>query len=192
VIKDKLAYLYNQAVIEASIPKATEEVLHKFYEEQKDSIFYQLKKIYIYARIYSDSVQAADEIKKIKDGIPFEKISNRWFNKSFIRKRDGSLQSYLSREKPYLAEAAFKLKLNEVAGPVEYYDPEKGKQFAVIKCSEVYPEKQLTYDEVKDRIAEEFTIYYRQKISNEIETALKKKYNVEIFENTLSQVLSSK
>ncbi len=54
LIKDRLIYLYNQAVIEASIPETTPEALHNFYEDHKDSIFYQLKVVYIYVRVYSD------------------------------------------------------------------------------------------------------------------------------------------
>ena len=193
IIKDRLAYLYNQAVIEGAIPEATPEALKKFYEDQRDSIFYQLKKININTRIYSDSTKAAAEIEKINNGIPFEKISNRWLVKTFIRERDGSLESFSSQEPPYLAEASFRLGLNEVAGPVAYYDSTKGKQFAVVKCIRIRPEKQLTYDDVKGkRIKEEFRDYYRQKISEEVEAKLKDKYDVEIFEDVLAKELESK
>jgi len=192
VIKGGLVPLYNRAVIEGSIPEATPEALHKFYNDHKDSIFYQLKKINIYARIYSDSAKAAADINEINKGIPFEKVSNSWFDKAFIRERDGSLKSYRSKEPPYLAKAAFKLGLNDVAGPVEYYDSTKGKQFAVIKCIYTQPEKQLTYDDVKGkRVEEEFKNYYRQKISDEVDARLKEKYDVKIFEDALSEAISS-
>jgi hypothetical protein len=190
VIKARLTYLYDLAVIEESIPEATPEALQKFYNDHKDSIFYQLKKINIYARIYSDSVKAAADINEIKKGIPFEKVSINWLNKAFIRERDGSLKSYRSNEPPYLANAVFKLGLNDVAGPVEYFDPTKGKQFAVIKCIYIQPEKQLTYDDVKGkRIEEEFKNYYRQKISDEVDAKLKKKYSVEIFDKAYSEAI---
>ena len=193
LIKDRLIYLYNQAVIEASIPERTPEALHKFYEDHKDSIFYQLKVVYIYARVYSDSARAAEDINKIRKGTPFEKVKDAWLIKMFIRERDGSLKAYRTKGGDYLAKAAFELNLNESAGPIEYNDSTKGKQFAVIKCFKILPEKQLTYDEVKGkRIEEEFKNYYRKKISDEIEARLKKKYNVRIFENVLSEVIASK
>ena len=192
VLKHRIALAYNQELIENQIPEATEAALHKFYEEQRDSIFYQLKVIYIHARIYTDSIKAADEIKEIKKGIPFEKISNSWFNKGFVREKDGKLKSYFSTEPPYLAEAAFKLELNEVAGPIEYTDTSNVKNYAVIKCADILPEKQLTYEDVKNEIKEKFIDYYRNKISNEVDLRLKKKYKVEIFENVLSNALSAK
>lgn len=193
VIYDGLVYLYNLAVIDGSIPEATPEALHRFYEHHKDSLFYQLKVVYIYARIYSDSAKAAADINQIKKGTPFEKVLNAWLVKMFIRERDGSLKAYRTAGGEYLAEAAFKLSLNESAGPIEYYDSAEGKQFAVIKCFQIQPEKQLTYDEVKGkRIEEEFKNYYRQQISEEVDAKLKKKYSVEIFENVLSEAIASK
>jgi len=190
VIKARLVFLYNQAVIERTIPEATPEALQGFYKDHKDSTFYQLNKINIYARIYSDSAKAVADINEINKGTPFEKVSPNWWNKAFIRERDGSLKSYRSNEPPYLAKEAFKLGLNDVAGIVEYSDSTKGKQFAVIKCIYIQPEKQLTYDDVKGkRIEEEFKIYYRQKISDEVDAMLKKKYGVEIFENVFSDAI---
>lgn len=84
------------------------------------------------------------------------------------------------------------MSLNESAGPVEYDDSTKGKQFAVIKCFQIEPERQLTFDDVKgNKIEEEFKNYYRQKISDEVDAGLKKKYKVEIFENVLSKAIAS-
>ena len=149
--------------------------------------------MYIYARVYSDSAKAAADINEIKKGTPFEKVKDAWLIKMFIRERDGSLKAYRTAGGDYLAKAAFKLSLNECAGPIEYNDSTKGKQFAVIKCFKIQPEKQLTYDDVKGkRIEEEFKNYYREKISDEVDAKLKKKYKVEIFENVLSEAIASK
>jgi hypothetical protein len=192
VIVERLCYVFNQAVIEASIPQATPEALSRFYEDHKDPIFYQLKKVYIYARVYSDSAKAAADINEIKKGTPFEKVSNAWLVKMFIRERDGSLKAYRTAGGDYLAKAAFALDLNESAGPVEYEDSTESKQFAVLKCFKIEPEKQLTYDDVKgERIEEEFKNYYRQKLSDDVVAKLKEKYRVEIFENVLSGEIAS-
>ena len=190
---DRLLYLYNKSVIDGSIPEATPEVLHKFYEDHKDSIFYQLKIAYIYARIYSDSAKAAADINEIKKGTPFEKVKSSWLVKMFIRERDGTCKAYKTYGGDYLAEAALKLSLNECAGPIAYVDSTEGKQYAVIKCFKIQPEKQLTFDDVKGkRITEDFKNYYRQKITDEIDAGLKKKYSVEIMEDVLSEAIASK
>jgi hypothetical protein len=193
VLADRLLYVYNQAVIDGSIPEATPEALHQFYEDHKNSIFYQLKVVYIYARIYSDSAKAAADINEIKKGTPFEKVSNAWLINMYIRERDGSLKAYRTSCGDYLARAAFQLHVNESAGPVVYDDSTGAKQFAIIKCFRIQPEKQLTYDDVKGkRIEEEYNNYYRRKISDKIDAGLRRKYRVEIFQNVLSEAIESK
>ena len=193
VIADRLLYLFNQAVIEGSIPKVTPEALHRFYDDHKDPTFYQLKKVFIYARVYSDSAKAAAEINEIRKGTPFEKVSNSMLVKIFIRERDGRLKVYRTEGGDYLAKAAFNLSLNESAGPIAYDDSTEGKQYAVINSFRIDPEKQLTYDDVKgERIEEEFKNYYHQKIADEVDAGLKKKHSVEIFENVLSEAIASK
>ncbi len=192
VIVQRLCYLFNQAVIEANIPQATPEALRTFYEDHKDPIFYQLKKVYIYARVYSDSAKAAEDIDEIHRGTRFEKVKDYWLVKVFIRERDGSLKAYKTSGGDYLAKAAFALDLNESAGPVVYEDSTGSKQFAVLKCIKIEPEKQLTYDDVKgERLEQGFKDYYRQKISDDVVAKLKKKYGVEIFENVLSGEIAS-
>lgn len=185
-LKHRIAYVYNQTMIEDKIPPVTEESLQKFYNENMTPFYYQLEKKTIYARIYGDSIKAAEEIKAIKNGTTFEKYSNSYWVKTYERQKDGSLKSYLSTEPPYLAEAAFKLQLNEVAGPIKYIDKEKGVQYAVIMCAEIRPEKQLTYQDVRGRIREDFIEYHRERLSSEIEKYLFSKYKVEFFPNTLN------
>ena len=162
VLKNQIVYLYNLAVVDSQIPEPTGEILHKFYNEQKDSLFYQLKKINIYAMIFPGEKKAEEVMQRIESGTPFEKISGDWFVKTFIRDREGNIKSYFSREEPFLGKAAFKLKLNETAGPVAYNDPEKGKQYAIIKCVNIRPEKQLFFADVKNSIVEDFRNYQRE------------------------------
>ena len=190
VLKGRIVYLYNQANIEQKIPEATEDALRQFYNERKDSTYYQLKKINIYAKIYSDSTEAADVMQKIKNGAKFKDVSNKWYVKTYVRERDGTYESYLSKEPPYLAQAAFKLGLNEVAGPIVFYDDQKNKRFAIIKCVAVRPEKQLTYDDAKDKVINDYKNYYRRLLEDETEAKLKEKYGVKIFEDVLASNLS--
>lgn len=191
VLKNQIAILYNHAMIGGQVPEASDDILHNFYEEQKDSLYYQLEKVNIYSMVFPDKEKADEVIQKINNGTAFEKITGRWFVKTFVKNRDGSFSSYLTTEKPYLAEAAFKLKLSDVAGPVEYYDPEKGEQFAVIKCVGLRPEKQLTYDDVRNTIVADFRRMDSVKFFDKNLKELKKKYSVEIYEDVLASKLNA-
>ena len=182
---------YNSQVIEKQIPPATEEALRAFYQANKDSLYYQLKEVNIYALIDS-SKSAINEMKaKLDQCVPFEKLASDFLVKSFVRKRDGTIASYFSIEPPYLGEAAFKLKFFETAGPIEYVDSAKVKQYALIECKEIREEKQLTYDDVKKTIASDFADYYRNKIAQSVAEQLKKEYAYTIYKDTLQQDLLS-
>jgi hypothetical protein len=154
-------------------------------------MYYQLEKINIYVMNFSENEKADDAIQKIKSGTPFEKISGRWLVKTYVIDRKGNYQSFKSKEQPYLAEAGFKLKLSEVAGPIEYFDPEKGTQFAIIKCVGRRSAKQLSYDDVANIIVNDFKEMNKGKIAEKVERELKRKYDVKIYNDVLAKKLKT-
>ena len=191
VIRNELIRLYNKQIIEAQIPKATEEALKKFYQVNKDSLFYQLAKVNIYAVIDSNKNIINEMKRKLDQNTPFQKLAPEILVKTFIRERNGTFDSFLEDEPPFLADTAFKLNLFETAGPIEYNDPVKGTQYALIKCMAKREAKQLTYNDVKITIADEYVSYLRREITSRVEEQLKKKYIVEIYKDVLKQQLSS-
>jgi parvulin-like peptidyl-prolyl isomerase len=183
--------IYNNEVIEKQIPPATAEALKAFYQANKDSLYYQFARVNIYAVIDSSRSAIEEARGKLEHGVAFNKLASTIWVKTFIRKHDSTIVSYFSIEPPYLGEAAFKLKLNEVAGPIEYHDSANGNQYALIKCMEKREEKQSTYDDVKNTIVSDFANYYRNKIAQSVAEELRKKYPVAVYKDVLQQSLSS-
>jgi hypothetical protein len=190
VMKNEIVRMYNRQIIEAQIPQATGEALRQFYQANKDSLFYQLAKVNIYTVIAPDEKTINELKRKLDQNVPFEKLTGEVFVKTFIRDRDSVIKSYLSVEKPFLGKAAFQLKLSETAGPIEYNDPEHGKQYALIKCIAKREEKQLLYQDVEKTMADEFIKYHREKISYSVQEQLKAKYPVKIYEDNFKKNLS--
>jgi hypothetical protein len=185
VLRNRIVRLYNEHIIDASIPEPTDAALRQFYEEQKDSLFYQLAVVNTFVLLYSDPDEANEQWQRIEEGSAFEDLASGWLVKSFIRDRNGNIDSHFSTEEPFLGEAAFALDVDEVHGPVEYYDPEKGMQYAIIKCAAHRPEKQLSYEEVGNKIEQEFKQFHRQKYENTFREQLWNKYNVSINNDAL-------
>jgi hypothetical protein len=189
VLAGEIVRLYDQQMIESRIPPATDSAVRRFYQENRDSLFYQLAKVNIYA-IIDSSRQALDTLKlKLSQNVPFEKLRGEVLVKTFIRDRSGVIRSYFSTEPPFLGEAAFRLSLSEVAGPIEYTDPRLGRQYALIKCVGKREEKQLEFQDVAKTIAGDFTAYERAKITKATEDQLRTKYAVRIDEGALRQDL---
>jgi hypothetical protein len=191
IIKKEIVRLYDQQVIDSRIPPATRSALQHFYNENKDSLYYQLAKVNIYAIIDSNK-NTLDELKlKLSQNVQFEKLASVLSVKTFIKDRKGIIKSHFSMEPPFLGRVAFELALNEIAGPVEYNDPEKGRQYALIKCINRQEEKQLTYHDAEKTIADDFVNHYRKIFSLATEEQLKKKYNVIIYQDVLRNALLS-
>ena len=186
VLRDRVVSFYNQRVIEGNIPALAEKTIREFYAANKDSLYYQLAKVNIYAVISTDRKQIDSVWQMHLRGTPFEKLAPQIDVKTFIRERSGGpIRSYLSTETPFLGKAAFDLTLNQVAGPVEYSDPDQGTCYAIIKCVGTRPEKQLTLDEARKSIPADFREFQWTKIGNETAETLKNKYGFTIREDVL-------
>jgi parvulin-like peptidyl-prolyl isomerase len=190
-LKNKLAYLYNQAEIEAKIPDTTYEALHQFFRENENTLYYQLEKKNIFVMVFANKDEAENASEKIKQGIPFEKVKGSYLVKTYIKERNGEINSFSNDEKPVFGEVAFKMKESEVSAPIKFEDENNLTKYAILKCYYIRPEKQLTFSDVKNSIAEDFKNYYREKIGKDVEEKLKNKYHPEIFEDVLTKALSS-
>ncbi len=183
--------IYDGQVIDKQIPPATEEALKVFYQANRDSLYYQLAKVNIYAVVDSSESEIEKLKEKLDQGVHFEKLAGTVLVKTYVRKRNGTIASYFSTEPPYLGEAAFKLKLFETAGPIDYDDSATGKQYALIKCMATRGDKQLTFDDARKSIVDNFRKYYRNRIAQSVTELLRKKYAVTIYGDVLRQNLIS-
>ena len=190
-LKFQIVKLYNQAEIEAKLPEATDEALHRFYKENENTLYYQLEKRNLFVMVFPTKVDAEKALAKINTGTPFEKVTGNYSVKTYIKERDDGIKSFGKDEKPIFGNVGFELKESEVTGPVEFKDENDQSEYAIIKCYHIRPEKQLTYNDVKNSITEDFKNYYREKIEKEIEVQLRSKYNPVINEEVLAKVIAA-
>lgn len=190
-MKDRLVYFYNQVKIEQKIPPLTKENIYNFYNDHKNSIFHQLEKINLYAMVYDNLEDAKEVYKKIKSGTEFEKITGRFYVKTYIKESDGKLKSLIIGQKPIFAEKAFKMKLGEVSEPIQFVDEDGVTKYVVLKCKNIRPEKYLTYEESKRIINEEFRKYYREKLKSENEKQLIEKYHPKYYYDEVNKLISA-
>ncbi|MBP8976174.1 MAG: peptidyl-prolyl cis-trans isomerase [Bacteroidetes bacterium] len=187
---DGIASLYDQYVIEKQIPPATEAALKIFYQENKDSLYYQLARVNIYVAFASDTAGISKFKDSLAHNVPFERIDKRVFVKRYIRTREGVIQPEKPEDNVVLGKIAFTLSLGDVAGPIEIIENGE-KKLALFKCVYKIEEKQLLYEDVKDRIVNDYRQYYLNKIQESTFNQLKVKYSVQIYDDTFHQILTS-
>lgn len=191
-LRYQLVNLYNKAEIEAKIPDTTDEALHQFFKENENTLYYQLEKRNIFAMVFPNKNEAENASKKIKQGIPFEKVTGRYLVKTYIKDRNGKIKTLNAGEKPIFGKIAFNMKESEISDPIKFEDENNQAKYAILKCYHIRPEKQLTFNDVKNSITKDFKDYYWKKIAKDVEERLKNKYHPEIFENVLASMLPSK
>jgi hypothetical protein len=182
---------YNWKRIEDRIPEPTETALRAFYEAHADSLFYQLARVHTEVIVRSDEGEVEALWEEVQQGVPFEEVSSRRLIRSFERTRDGEIVTRFNPEPPYLGEVAFGLEEGEVAGPVAYDDAEEGRLYAIVLATRQLEERQLAFDEVRDRVAEAFVEHHRARIAADVAEELREKYGVTVYENVLEERLAA-
>lgn len=190
-LRNRAIQLYNERHIDSKIPEPNQQDLRDFYETHKDTLYYQLPRVRIFAHVYGDSSEAVDARQRHKSGTRFEDLEPSYLVRSFQKNREGTIESYIRRGEPYLGEAAFSLSLDEVAGPVSFDHAENGRQYALIKLTNTVPEKQLSYSEIEDRIVSDFKDFHRKRIVQSVKEDLWDRYPVTIYEDKLRERISS-
>jgi len=184
-LRNQVIRVYNQENIDKQVPEPDSNKLIEFFETYRDSIFYEPARVNIFALIYDEPELAEDALNRYENGTEFESLERGYAVRTFIRNREGEIESFLRREPPYLGETAFSIDENVVYGPVEYEHQEDGRKFALIKSVRNQPERYLTFEEAGDKVEEEFRKYHRQKISDSVKTALWDKYPVTLYRENL-------
>lgn len=189
-LRNQIVRLYNQAEVEAKIPETTDEALHRFFRENEDTLYYQLEKRNLFVMVFPARDDAEKAAAKINSGTPFEKITGSYLVKTYIKEKDGKIKSYLKGEEPIFDKVAFEMKESEVSGPIEFEDESHQIKYVLIKCYHIRPEKQLTFDDVKNSITEDYKAHYRKKIEKDLREKLKSKYHPVINEDALAKLIS--
>ncbi|HEX7070236.1 MAG TPA: peptidylprolyl isomerase, partial [Rhodothermales bacterium] len=180
---------YDQTFIEERIPEATEESLRDFYRANRDSLFHQLERVNTEIIVRSDEGEIRDIWERAKAGVPFESLSHRRLLRSYERTRSGDIVTRLSQEPPYLGAVAFGLGEGEISEPVAYEDSLEGRLFAIVKATKRLEERQLTFEEVADRLPEIFRDFHRKQTSAEVERELWGRYTVRIHRDVVEAML---
>ena len=190
IVASGFAGYYDQRLIEAKIPDTTEAALRSFYQAHDDSLFYQLATVYTEVIVRADEGEIETLWEQSQEGVPFDELSHRRQIRSFERTRDGAIVTRFNSEPPYLGEAAFGLEPGDVAGPFSYVDSTQGRLHAIVHVTRRLDERQLNFEEVRDRVAEAFIEHHRARLEREVEADLRNRYTVTVDERAMNVLMN--
>jgi hypothetical protein len=182
--------IYTIENIDNKLPTPNDTILKEFYNEHKDSLLYQYALTSIYVKLFDEKSEALKMIENINAGESFEQAANRTYKvKSFIKNKEGKINSYYSNEEPIFGNIAFEMEPNEIIGPINTYELDVQK-FAVIKSSRIIEEKVPTFNEIQN-LEKRFEAYYREQLNQRVKDVLASKYPVITFDDIISKNIKS-
>lgn len=150
-----------------------DEDIKKFYEENKDA-FKQAESADA-SHILVEEDKAREIYEKIKNGGDFEELA-REFSTCPSKEKGGDLGTFTRGQMvKEFEDAVFENEVGTITEPVK-------TQFGyhIIKINKKNPARELSFDEVKDKIVEQVKRQKEQEIYNKKITELKDKYEVKM------------
>lgn len=151
-----------------------DEDIKRFYEDNKDA-FKQAESADASHILVEEEDKAREIYEKIKNGGDFEELA-REFSTCPSKEKGGDLGTFTRGQMvKEFEDAVFENEVGTITEPVK-------TQFGyhIIKINKKNPARELTFDEVKDKIVEQVRRQKEQEIYNKKITELKDKYEVKM------------
>lgn len=151
-----------------------DEDIKKFYEENKDA-FKQAESADASHILVEEEDKAREIYEKIKNGGDFEELAKE-FSTCPSKEKGGDLGTFTRGQMvKEFEDAVFENEVGTITEPVK-------TQFGyhIIKINKKNPARELSFDEVKDKIVEQVRRQKEQEIYNKKITELKDKYEVKM------------
>ena len=149
--------------------------LKEFYDEYKDSLYTIEARVQVKEVLLSDSLEALDILKKIKQGADISDLATQYSKRNIGKKSKGLIPAFKKSQYGEMSETAFELKDGEIAGPFKL-----GEYYSVIQRVTYIPEEHRPYDQIKYRILTDYRNIHMAEKRDEQDAMLKNKYKVRI------------
>lgn len=181
--KDVVKYLETRKLIEPTI-KITDEEMKAYFEQNKAS-FAQQEQVEASHILVKDKATAEEVLKKLNNGGDFAKLAKEYSTDTSSANNGGSLGYFTKGQMvKEFEDVAFKLKVNEISGPVK---TEYG--YHIIKVTGKKEAKEPTLEDNKATIKEKLLT---EKLQTEYATWLEKKKAEYKITNTFDKTAETK
>ncbi|MCJ7496952.1 MAG: peptidyl-prolyl cis-trans isomerase [candidate division Zixibacteria bacterium] len=160
--------------------------LENFYQKNKDKYITPAQ-----AHVLEIMVKTEDEakqvLKQLRAGADFKKLAGEKTIRTSAKQSGGDLGRIMQSNYPELFEAAFKLKKNEIGGPIHLLQGPVGEGYSVIKLLEKTEQKQKTLAEVEPTVRNGATYEKKNSVSRKWVEEARAKTEIKINEPALQE-----
>lgn len=170
----KSADLFDKRYVFEKINPGKEQ-LHAFYEDYKDSLYYNEKTVRVREVLVEDSSLAVSILEKAKSGESMADLATEYSVRNIGKKNKGLLPPVKRSQYGEMGIAAFNIPDNEIAGPFQI-----GKHYSVIQRIEEIPANYKSLQDVSYRLLTDYRSAHMKEKREEQRAMLRKMYNVKV------------
>ncbi|MEW6585610.1 MAG: peptidyl-prolyl cis-trans isomerase, partial [Nitrospirota bacterium] len=164
--------LVTKSVIEPSM--MSEEALKEYYEKNT-SKFKQPESVKLKLVSAKDEAKAKEMLSKLKAGEDFGAVAYEMSEDSFRVKGGDIGYMHKGRVLPEIEDVAFKIKVGELSDLIK-----AGEIWYIIKVEDKKPERQMTFEEVKDRLKKDLEAKREKELKDKLNADLRAKAKIEV------------
>jgi parvulin-like peptidyl-prolyl isomerase len=164
--------------------KLSEEEVKNYYEKNA-SKFKQPESVRLRLISTKDEKKATEILVRAKAGEDFAALASKMSEDDYRVKGGDIGYIHKGRMLPEIEDVAFKLNVGEVSDLIKIED-----SWVIIKVEDKKPERQLTYDEVKDKLKRELEAGRAQELNEKWIADLRSKAKIEVLLKTGSEAKS--
>ena len=165
----------------------TTEMLHTYYDEHPEE-FSTPPTVHVREALVTTEAEAGQIIERVRRGAKFDAICAEVTLRPGMKARRGDLGTFRRFEHPALFDAAQKIAVGQVGGPV-YHTAQAEGQWSVIELIDRQDATTRTFEEVENRILTKLRNDMRQQTLEQWLAEMRASTNVSVNEDALANMI---
>lgn len=191
VIKEReMAKRMTNEVILKGVGISDAEV-ESYYDRHQDRFTIQ-PQVKVREILVQTEKEAADLLRQVRGGSDFTKLAMDHTIRTYAKGSGGLLGSFSRSRYPEIFDAADKMKVGSLGGPIKINDRQFGEAYSIIKLEEKTEGRVQPLEEVKDKV---MSMARREKDQNIFQNWVqnaKARYKIEIYDDAIESTIEEK
>lgn len=179
---------FRRKNIYGEITPSEKELVDFFKTQQQNGKYVVLGKVQIQEVLVKDKELAENIYKWAKEGRSFDELAKQYTTRAGYKQKKGVFDYFFKGKWGKLGDAAFKLKVGQIGGPIQL---EKNLGYSVFKVIGKKPDKPKSFERVRSRVNLDLINEIRKEKEKAWLNEQYEKYQVKIYDEALESIVKN-
>jgi len=180
--------LFRGKNIYGEIIPSEQELVNFFKTQQQNGKYVVLGKIQIQEVLVKDKKLAENIYKWAKEGRSFDELAKQYTTRAGYKQKKGVFDYFSKGKWGKLGDAAFKLKVGQIGGPIQL---ERNLGYSVFKVLDKKPDKAKSFEQVKGRVNRDLIMEMEREKEKAWQNDQRELYQVKIYDEVLESIVKN-